>query len=168
MQAPLRLIALFYVNFVGFVGFVILMSAAANAATERWERHHVMASPEKTSEVVASSWEGGAWSYSDMSGHFKLLYTQNEASASGELLAQRVYLQWVRTDQAGSELVYSIALKEVSSVPTFTFELPQCVEFDGKACGAFELGATHVFEESSAIFQVEPGGLGQYGLRSVR
>lgn len=97
MQAPLRLIALFYVNFVGFVGFVILMSAAANAATERWERHHVMASPEKTSEVVASSWEGGAWSYSDMSGHFKLLYTQNEASASGELLAQRVYLQWVRT-----------------------------------------------------------------------
>lgn len=146
----------------------VFFSVNAVAATERWERHHVMSTPEGSAETVAASWQGGSWAYSDMSGYFKFLYTQNSASSSAESVAQRVYLQWLRTDGVEEELIYSIALKEVSSVPAFSFVEPVCVVDELGACSAFKLGATHVFEESNVAFIVKPGGLGQYRLWSAQ
>lgn len=138
--------------------------ASANAATELWERHNVMSSPGSNSERVVGSWQGGKWAYQDMSGYIKVLFTENVDSATSESVAQRVYLQWVRTDQVDNELVYSIAVKEISSAPSFVFDEPKC-QPAATSCNSFLLAGNHHYEGYPAQFPIEIGGLGQYFIK---
>lgn len=159
---------------------VFLCASFALAGTERWERHNVLSTPDSEAEHIVSTWDGGEWEYKGMYGFFRVLYSENEASAKTEMKAQRVYLQWVRTDEGFEEVGYSIAIKELSSVPSFTFTEPVCLnhlgelitvqaaesvsEADVEQCELIGLTAEHIYEGTSFSFSIKIGGLGQYTL----
>lgn len=156
-------------GWVGVLATCMFICSTSFAATERWERHGVMSTPDANSEGVVFSWQGGEWQYKDMSGFIRMVFAENTSSAKTESAAQRAYLQWVRTDEGLEETVYSIAIKELSSVPTFVFEQPNCTtEVAGAVeegeCDLIALAGRHVYEETVSKFAIKVGGLGQYKL----
>lgn len=122
-----------------------------------WSRRHGFVDPRETQQTILSSWQGGVWGGSELSGEFRFFVTETENNQTNQL-----YIQWLKANAEGEEVFYSISIDELNSLSRYRFGLPSCLE---QSCKEIKVLAFDIFEEKQLEFRLLLEGVGQYRMK---